>query len=135
MKIKQTYNIALALGLAASLTSTFAHAQITALPSQQQEHILVSAENGNPVSETLSGINLTPTKHGTYQLDFTQHLDESAMLEITDTSGRIVYKKSVPVDGIKNAWRYQLGKLKPDTYLIEVKTSDTTYWTKFKVGK
>ena len=131
MKIKQTYT----LGLAATLTSTFALAQNTALPSQQQEHILVSAESGNPVSETLSRINLTPTKHGTYQLDFSQQLDESAMLEITDTAGKLIYKKPVAVDGKRNTWRYQLGKLKPDTYLIEVKTSDTTYWTKFKVGR
>ncbi|WP_461490569.1 hypothetical protein [Pontibacter sp. HJ8] len=35
----------------------------------------------------------------------------------------------------EKAWRFDLGKLKPDTYLVEVKTPDTTYWTRFKIGR
>ncbi len=85
--------------------------------------------------ETLSGINMTPAGKGTFQLDFSQALDEDAMLEIKNSAGKMVYQKPVSVENNRSAWRYNLGRLKPDTYLIEVKTSDTTYWTKFKVGK
>ncbi|GHA55524.1 T9SS type A sorting domain-containing protein [Pontibacter akesuensis] len=131
MKRKQT--IAMATAMLAFATATFA--QTTALPSQQKEHILVSADIPEENTETLSGINLSPTKKGTFQLDFTQQLEENAVLNITNTAGKLVYQKPVSVEGNRNSWRYQLGKLKPDVYLIEVKTSDTTYWTKFRVSK
>ncbi|MCX2740352.1 hypothetical protein [Pontibacter anaerobius] len=129
--MKQTYAIALALGL--PLFSLTTNAQTTQLPAQQQEHILVSAEDSRVSKETLSGIHMTTTKKGTFQLDFSQKLDENALLEVKDSAGKLVYQKPVSVKGNRSAWRYQLGKLKPDTYLIEVKTSDTTYWTKFKI--
>lgn len=93
------------------------------------------AENMDELAATptLSGINLVPGRNGTYQLDFSQQLEEDATLQVKNTAGRLVYQKPLEAGRNRSAWRYQLGKLKPDTYLIEVKTSDTTYWTKFKV--
>lgn len=133
--MKQTYAIALALSLPLTTLTTVSIAQTTSLPPQDKEHILVSAENPTTKKETLSGINMTPTKKGTFQLDFSQELDENAMLQVKNSAGKLVYEKPVTTENNRRSWRYQLGKLKPDTYLIEVKTSDTTYWTKFKVGK
>ncbi|AKD05123.1 hypothetical protein POKO110462_21335 [Pontibacter korlensis] len=136
MKTKQKYTLALAMSLPVfSLASIASIAQHTALPAQSKEHILVIAEDGDTHIETLSGIHMRPTSKGTFQLDFSQELDENAMLEIKNSAGKLVYQKPVSIEGNRTAWRYQLGKLKPDTYLIEVKTSDTTYWTKFKVSR
>ena len=52
-------------------------------------------------------------------------------------SAEVAFKDKKPVSIAKNqkAWSYNVGRLKPDTYLVEVKTSDTTYWTKFKIGE
>ncbi|WP_299754764.1 T9SS type A sorting domain-containing protein [uncultured Pontibacter sp.] len=134
--MKQTYALALALGLPLiTLSPTTSTAQTTPLPHQQKEHILVSADQPEGNRETLSGIYMTPTKKGTFQLDFSQQLNENALLQVKDSAGKLVYQKPVNVETKRNAWRYQLGKLKPDTYLVEVRTSDTTYWTKFKVGR
>lgn len=129
---KWTYAYAAALCLPLFSFSS-AVAQTTPLPRQEKEHILVRADTLKV--ETLSGINMKPTGKGAFQLDFSQPLDENALLEIKNSAGKIVYQKPVSVEENRSSWRYQLGKLKPDTYLIEVKTSDTTYWTKFKVGK
>lgn len=134
MNRKQTYTLALALSLPL-FSLTFAKAQTTPLPPQEKEHILVSTEHPDANKETLSGIFLKPTAKGSFELDFTQQLDENAVLFVKSSAGKTVYTKPVSIEGNRSSWRYQLGKLKPDTYLIEVKTSDTTYWTKFKVGK
>ncbi|OKL40579.1 hypothetical protein [Pontibacter flavimaris] len=136
MKLKQTYALALALCLPlAGLTTATSNAQTSPLPAQEKSHILVKADDSTARKETLSGINMTPSGKGTFQLDFSQALDENAVLEVKNSVGKMVYQKPVSVENNRSAWRYQLGKLKPDTYLIEVKTSDTTYWTKFKIGK
>ncbi|TPE46331.1 T9SS type A sorting domain-containing protein [Pontibacter mangrovi] len=122
--MKQTYALVLALSLPLfSLTKTFA--QHTSLPD--------AAAQAGHTTETLSGINMKPAAKGTFQLDFSQQLDENALLEVKDSTGKLVYQKPVSIAHNRSAWRYNLGRLKPDTYLIEVKTSDTTYWTKFKV--
>ncbi|GAB3818241.1 hypothetical protein [Pontibacter rugosus] len=134
MKRNYTFAMAAALSLA---FATVSNAQTTAIPTQAQEHVLIGVDNLEEAlekdMETLSGIHLRPSKKGNYQLDFTQPLEENALLNITNTAGKLVYQKPVTIKGKRNSWRYQLGKLKPDTYLVEVKTSDTTYWTKFKV--
>ncbi len=130
--MRQKYALALAAGLP---LTTVALAQTQESPPQQPEHILVSTKGYSTNTETLSGINLTPTRHGTYQLDFSQELEEDAMLQVKNTAGKVVFQKPVRKEANRSSWRYQLGRLRADTYLIEVKTSDTTYWTKFKVGK
>jgi hypothetical protein len=138
MKMKRIYigTIACCLSFTAiSLTTT---AQIKSLPKQEQEHILVVAEDevkSDSKLETLSGINLQPIEKGNFKLDFSQELEEDALLSITDSQGKVVFKKPLKATDNKSAWSYNVGKLRPSTYLIEVKTSDTTYWTKFKVGK
>ena len=86
-------------------------------------------------SETLSGIFLTPAAKGTFELNFEQQLKENAVLAITNTAGKKVFQKPVSVAKNQKAWSYNVGRLRPDTYLVEVKTSDTTYWTKFKIGQ
>jgi hypothetical protein len=134
----QKYVLALVASLPLVALSLTSNAQNQKLPNQEQEHILVAAEsteNDSKKLETLSGINLHPTSKGTFQLDFSQELKEDANLEIKNKAGRIVFQKPVSIANNKTAWRYNVGKLQPDTYLIEVKTSDTTYWTKFKVGR
>ncbi len=106
----------------------------TQLPRLHQEHILIK-EDPTIHIETLSGINLQPAQKGTFVLDFAQDLKEDALLLITNTAGQQVFQKPVDTSENKKAWRYNVGTLRPDTYLIEVKTSDTTYWTRFKVGR
>lgn len=137
--MKQKYALALAtvLPLAATLSlSTIAQDHKTMLPTQKREHVLVSTHNdSNNNTETLSGIHLYPTGKGTYGLDFSQKLDENAVLSISNSSKKVVFQRPVRIAEGDSTWHYKLGKLKPDTYQIEVKTSDTTYWTKFKVGR
>ena len=139
MKLKQKYTLVLALSLPFS-TSVFNHStaqnQLTELPAQQKQHVLVTSDaNSLDNFETLSGIHLSRAKKGTYELNFSQQLKENGVLEIKNRAGKVVYKKPVSIAKAQSSWRYNVGKLRPDTYLIEVKTSDTTYWTKFKVGK
>ncbi|GAA4427961.1 hypothetical protein GCM10023188_11680 [Pontibacter saemangeumensis] len=139
MKLKQKYTLVLALSLpltASIFSFTSAQKKITKMPSQQKQHVLVNAYGSSDNKfETLSGIHLYPAKKGTYELNFSQDLKENGVLEIKNRAGKIVYQKSVSISSKQSSWRYNVGKLRPDTYLIEVKTSDTTYWTKFKVGK
>lgn len=138
MKIKQKYTKAIACTLSLAALSLTATAQIQSLPKQELKHILVIADEdttGDTTRETLSGINLLPAGKGTFQLDFSQDLEENATLQITDASGKLVFQKPVSIANNKKAWRYNVGKLQPSVYLVEVKTSDTTYWTKFKVGR
>lgn len=135
MKKKYAFNLAVGLPMLAFTLSAQAQQQKIAAPAQ--EHILVTAESegGNETKkETLSGIHLQPAAKGTFQLDFSQELDENATLEIKNTAGKVVFKKPISIAANKAAWSYNVGKLRPDTYLIEVKTSDTTYWTKFKIS-
>jgi hypothetical protein len=137
MKMMQNYAVVLGLALpltaALSLTTT---AQTGKAYAPQQQHMLMSTNNiDHTTIETLSGINLRKASKGTYQLYFSQKLKENAVLEISNKTGQLVYQKPVSISKNKSAWRYNVGTLKPDTYLIEVKTSDTTYWTKFKVGR
>ncbi len=140
MKTKKKYALAVAAALPFSIFAFTASAQgtKTKLPKQEHEHILIAADTPTDSvnTETLSGINLKPAKKGTFQLSFDQKLKENAVLEIKNRAGQLVYQK--PVVLAKNSatsWTYNIGKLKPDTYLVEVKTSDTTYWTKFKIGR
>lgn len=139
MKMKQKYILALAtmFPLAATLSlNTTAQSHNTVLPTQQKQHVLISPEeDGDTNYETLSGINLHYIGKGNYQLDFSQKLTEDAVLSIKNTAQKVVYKKSVSVKDNNDTWRYKLGNLKPGTYQVEVATSDTTYWTKFKIGR
>lgn len=133
MKMKQTYLLAGALLLAAF--SATAQRSSTQLPPAEQDQLKVAKTDTITRMETLSGIFLNPTKKGTFVLDFNQVLTENARLEVKNRAGRIVYKKPVSVAKKETAWRFDLGKLRPDTYQVEVITPDTTYWTKFKVGR
>ena len=130
--MKRTYALAALLPLAALSLNT----QAQKITPPTQEHILVTAttENENK-KETLSGINLRSASKGTFQLDFSQELDENAILEIKNKAGKVVFTKPLQLADNRSNWSYNVGKLLPDTYLVEVKTSDTTYWTKFRIGK
>lgn len=137
--MKQKYTVALATVF--SLAALFplcvtAQSHKTKLPPQQKQHVLVNAHNHSSSNyETLSGIHLYKMGKGAFRLDFSQNLKENAVLSIMNTARQVVYHKAVSIMDNTSTWRYNLGKLKPDTYLVEVKTSDTTYWTKFKIGK
>ena len=133
MKMKQTYLLVCVLALA-GLGAT-AQESSTQLPPVEQKQLNVTKPDTLTRMETLSGIFLNPTKKGTFVLDFNQVLTENARLEVKNKSGKIVYKKPVSVAKKETAWRFELGKLRPDTYQVEVITPDTTYWTKFKVGR
>ncbi|MCC9165511.1 hypothetical protein [Pontibacter harenae] len=134
MKTTQKYVLALVATIPLAAFSITASAQTTPVPPQINEHIIIAAERDYDAGlETLSGINLHPAKKGTFQLDFDQPLKEDGVLEISNEAGQLVYQK--PVSNTKKARSYNVGKLKPDTYLIEVKTTDTTYWTRFRIGK
>lgn len=138
MKMKHKYNLALAVLLpfvTALAPAASAQVRKTAMPAQENRYILVKAEHGihTESQETLSCIKLYPAKKGTFQLDLKQKLKEDALLKITNTAGKLVYQKPVSMAGSKKGWRYNVGRLRPDIYLIQVTTSDTTYWTKFKV--
>ncbi|MFD2998899.1 hypothetical protein ACFS7Z_00885 [Pontibacter toksunensis] len=139
MMMKQKYVFALAtlLPLAATLSfSTIAQNTNKVLPAQHKQHVQLGSENDFDTNyETLSGINLQYIGKGNYQLDFSQKLNEDAILSIKNTAQKVVYKKPVNVNNKTSSWRYKLGKLKPGTYLVEVATSDTTYWTKFEIGR
>lgn len=130
--MKQKY--AFALGLVAAVSFNVLAQKTQALPKQEREHVLIAA--AEPINtETLSGIYLRPAKGGNFQLDFTQQLKEDATLEIRNTAGQVVFRKPIAGTAKQSSWRFLVGKLKPGIYLIEVKTSDTNYWTKFKVGR
>ncbi|WP_239020981.1 T9SS type A sorting domain-containing protein [Pontibacter arcticus] len=134
--MKQTYRLALLLGFPLIVFGFSANAQTKPLPASSLEQMLAAAAaDTTTYRETLSGIHLKPIKKGNFILDFSQVLKENAMLAITNTAGKLVYQKPVKVSKKQQSWRYNLGKLKPDIYLVEVKTSDTTYWTKFKIGR
>lgn len=139
MKTKQKYTLALGtvLPLAAALClSTTAQRLDMELPAQQHQHVLLSDADDNSKSyETLSGINLYSTGKGTYQLDFSQHLKENAILSIKNAAQKVVYQKPVSIRNKQTSWRYKLGNIKAGTYTVEVMTSDTTYWTKFRIGR
>lgn len=134
----QKYALALAASLPLVAFTLSSRAQDQKITAPAQEHILVTSESekGNPEKkETLSGINLQPAAKGTFQLDFSQQLEENATLAIKNTAGKTVFTKPISIADNKTAWSYNVGRLSPDTYLVEVKTSDTTYWTKFKISK
>lgn len=131
--MKQTYLLAGAVLLAGF--NAFAQGNSTQLPPMEQDKFRVAKPDTSTRMETLSGIFLNPTKKGTFVLDFNQVLTENARLEVKNKAGKLVYKKPVSVAKKETAWRFDLGKLRPDTYQVEVITPDTTYWTKFKVGR
>jgi hypothetical protein len=137
--MKQKYIIALAAALPFAGVPLTAHAQVDKekLEDQKKVHVLHVPESDSTIvkMETLSGIHLTPTKKGTFQLDFNQELKENARLEIKNKAGKLVYHAPISIADNKQNWKFNLGKLRSDTYSIEVKTSDTTYWTKFKIGR
>jgi len=139
MKLTQKYTLVLALTLpltASVFSHTSAQKKVVKLPKQQKQHVLVSANASSDMHyETLSGIHLYPAKKGTFELNFSQDLKENGVLEIKNKAGKLVFQKPLSISSQQASWRYNVGNLKPDTYLIEVKTSDTTYWTRFKVGK
>ncbi|PRY15511.1 hypothetical protein CLV24_102132 [Pontibacter ummariensis] len=128
-KYAQFVLASLPLGLMLAFTAA---AQTTPLPKQEKTHILVRADS---LEETLSGIHLRPDKKGTFYLDFSQDLEEDATLQVKNKAGLVVFQQPLLLASKKNRWGYHLGRLKPDTYLVEVRTSDTTYWTKFRVSK
>ncbi len=125
MKLK--YTLALASGL------SFATFAIPALAQMQPQPESVSLPDTTRKMETLSGIHLEPTKKGTYQLDFKQVLKEDAILEITNNAGKLVYQQPISIADSTYRWQFDLGPLRTDSYQVTVKTSDTTYWSKFKV--
>jgi hypothetical protein len=137
--MKQKYVITLAAMLPFAIMPYVVSAQTTKhkLPDQEKVHVLHVPETDSAEAklETLSGINLHSTKKGTFQLDFQQELKEDAKLEIKNKAGKLVYHAPISIAKDRQAWKFNLGKLRADTYLIEVKTSDTTYWTKFKIGR
>ncbi|SIT76942.1 hypothetical protein SAMN05444128_0415 [Pontibacter indicus] len=133
MKMKQTYWLAGAMVLA-GFCATAQRSSTQTIPVEQDKIKEIKADSTVRM-ETLSGIFLNPTKKGTFVLDFNQVLTENARLEVKNRAGRLVYKKPVSVAKKETAWRFDLGKLRPDTYQIEVITPDTTYWSKFKVGR
>ncbi len=137
--MKKKYAIAIAAVLPFTFQLLSATAQVTKhrLPDQEKVHVLYVPENDSIASttETLSGINLQPGKKGTFELNFQQDLNEDAELQIKNTAGKIVYKAPVSAAANKQAWKFNVGRLRADTYLVQVKTSDTTYWTRFKIGR
>lgn len=137
--MKQKYAIAIAAMLPFISISIASNAQTTKLKSldQEKEHVLYVPEKDSVTTnmETLSGIHLAPAKKGTFQLDFQQELKEDAKLIIKNKAGKMVYHSPVSIADNQKAWKFNVGKLRPDTYQVEVKTSDTTYWTKFKISK
>ncbi len=139
MIIQHKYSLALAVTLSFTASyASFSSAQnnFTKLPTQAKQHVLVSdAPLRENHLETLSGIKLYPAAKGTFELQFEQVLKENAVLEVKNKANKVVFQKPVSIAANENSWQYNLGKLKPDTYLVEVKTSDTTYWTRFKVGR
>ena len=128
MKMNQKYAWAIVAAVPFMLQAFAANAQ----DNVKEPHEAHTACTND--SETLSGIFLTPAPKGTFKLNFEQQLKEDAVLAITNTKGQKVFEKPVSTAKKQKEWSYNVGKLRPDTYLVEVKTSDTTYWTKFKIG-
>lgn len=134
MKMKQTYLLAAGL-LLAGFTASAQNSSSTQLPPAEQELDSTTKSDTLARMETLSGIFLNPTKKGTFVLDFTQELKEDAKLEVKNKAGKTVFQRPVSIAKNETSWKFDLGKLRPDVYQVEVKTSDTTYWTKFKISK
>lgn len=108
-------------------------AQETIPVGNDQVTVNISPDTSKYKTESFSGINLYPAKHGNYNLLFEQDLYEDAVLEITNTAGELVFQKPVKYSKRRKSWRYPIGKIEPDTYLVTVKTSNTTYWSRFKI--
>ncbi len=139
MKQKYALFYTFLLTLSAISLQVSAQSDAVPVPPQSKELILVTADSDSTASplETLSGIHLQRVKKGKgdYQLNFQQELKENATLLITTKAGRKVYHKPINITDRKTAWSYNVGKLKPGIYNVQVKTSDTTYWTSFKIRK
>lgn len=136
--MKRKYALAMAATLPFMALSVAVNAQTDKQKHKDHEKaevLSVSENDSTTIKETLSGINLQPVQKGAFQLDFQQELKEDARLEIKNKAGKLVYHAPVNNTDEQQAWKFNVGKLKPDTYLVEVKTSDTTYWTKFKIGR
>ena len=126
MKMKQTYvwAIVAAVPFMLQVLPAKAQDQEKAPTTSEKEHEPHTACTND--SETLSGLFLTPAPKGTFKLDFEQQLKEDAVLAITNTKGQKVFEKPVSTAKKQKEWSYNVGKLRPDTYLVEVKTSDAT---------
>lgn len=83
----------------------------------------------------LSGIDLVPNgKTGTFSLELSQELEETATVRMTNARKKVVYTNSLAPQKGDSAKLMEVGKLPAGVYLVEVKTSNTTYWKKVRVA-
>lgn len=85
--------------------------------------------------ETISGINVYPhIRKKTFMLSFSQYvLKENALLTLSPENGDAIFSRVLhPGEKLKPT---RIGNLNEGIYLIEVKTSDTTFWKKIRIVK
>jgi hypothetical protein len=96
----------------------------------------VMPANENQRVESLSGINLFPDrKTGNFRLRFTQNLKDSANLELKNAAGQVLFAKALSASESYTGKPMEIGQLNAGTYLIEVKSANTTYWKKVRIRK
>jgi len=87
-------------------------------------------------ASSLSGIAIQQDKkNGTFTLKFDQYLSELGVLHLINSTGKIVYAKSLEPTKENLSHTMNVGRLNPGIYSIEVKTSDTTFWKKVRIKK
>jgi hypothetical protein len=83
----------------------------------------------------LSGIDLIPNRStGTFTLELSQELEEPATVKMSNAKKKVVYTSSLAPQGNESVKHLDVGKLSAGVYLVEVKTSNTTYWKKVRVA-
>jgi hypothetical protein len=105
------------------------------LVSLTEPDTFVSGQDSVPALPPLSGITVLPNQAtGRYTLEFSQELEEPATVKVTNAKKKVVYANSLAPQAFASVKHLDVGKLSNGSYLVEVKTSNTTYWKKLDVS-
>jgi hypothetical protein len=125
---KLSFSIAAMAGLS-SVLSPQAEAFVISSAS-----MIIAQPDSVPKLPPLSGISVFPNNStGTYTLHFSQELKEAASLKVTNAKKKIVYTNKLGPQPSNTITAFEVGKLYKGIYLVEVKTSNTTYWKELKI--
>lgn len=131
-----TKHLLLTLFTVTAAAGAFASPAPLAGPSLRFEPCpLAIRQDSVPNLPPLSGITVLPDEaKGTFTLEFSQELEEPAIVKVTNAKKKVVYTNSLAPQAFASVKHLDMGKLSNGSYLVEVKTSTTTYWKKLEVS-
>jgi hypothetical protein len=119
----------------AVVSLSLAAAERADLPVVLVPPLQVTAPDSLPKLPPLSGITVFPNKStGTFTLEFSQELEESAVVKVTNAKKKVVYTNSLAPQPSNFSKTLDMGKLASGTYLVEVKMANMTYWKELKIS-